>query len=1463
LSETPLNLQRPEEEPKKRRHWAIRWTHRTALVCGWAVLSVVVLLSVVLGGLAWYTTTADFQRRVGKEVVSVLENATGGRVELKQMMFSLRHLAIEADGLVIHGTEGPGEAPYLSADRILVRVKITSFLSHTAGAGLQSHIGLNLLRVEHPQVHLIVDKDGKTNQPVPKHPSTSTTPVQDTLLDLKATEVQLANGVILLNDRAIPFDLSAQDLQAAVKYLSKTDRYGATIDLNDLRTKLAKNAEMQSKLHLEAELGRDVAQVTKLDFTTGEKTKLLASASLTHFADPEWQAAVDGSIDLKQIALAAGLAGLNAGTADFNVRGHNCMVAPAVAQKHLPFWRRRHPNAKQEAKPSVKVLPPDPDCVAGYLLVGEMKLHNAGYEDEYVRLHDINGGGHLRITPTDLLLTTLSGYLPGGGSAEGDLRITNWLGEVPSNTTTNSPTTQAAAKTANRTAAMMNAPAPVVGSVAISKVQPAHAYLTATTNKIPLRTIMDIVAVKGYGDLGFDTSVSGPVKAEWGGPATDIADTVQVDGDLKFAPTGVKRRGALSDIPVTGQALAHYDGKTEVVRIQSIQGQTPGSKLTASGVLGVNVGDPLTSLHVDLAVRDLGEYDQLLQTLGFTANGKTGTAAIPVVLHGGLGFQGSASGPIADLDLKGHLQGSQVEVKLGSAADVQLDSVIADGEYSMYGGLAVASSTIKRGTAVLNVSGSAKPRKVVSRRHVVTYVWDDGVAIDASVQLANAQMNDVLQLAGQQGKYPVTGTLNLNAHVAGALNTLGGSGTISLANGVAYGEPFEQVKVAATVQGKDIEASNILLQLHGMQVTGSSGYNLANDHVRAHIQGNNLVLSKFATVQRLNVPVDGSLSVLADANGTLQQPGLKATVKLVNVVADGHPLGELAADVHSEGSLVYLTADSTLVGAKLAARGQMQLTGDYQTQAKLTISGLDIGKPLDLFAPGSMKATSAIDGQLTVSGPLKTPLKLNGRAEFATFDVKAQGIELKAAEPLRVSLSNGIATVEQFHITGIDTDLRASGTAQVLGSSDPKGGKLGLRAVGSISTSIAHTLDPDILSTGKIEFAVDAGGKVKKPELTGNVKFEHVNAAMNGVPNGLTDLNGTLVFNEDRLEVQTLTATTGGGKLSIGGFLTYQNGLYADLTATGDVVRVRLYGLSATANSSLRLQGGPQNILLSGNVLLTRFGIGPDVDFAAFSGSGGISAPPDPNAPTNKIRLDVHVVSSPQLDFQNSYAKLAGTVNLNIRGTAAEPTVLGRIQITDGSATFAGTKYELQRGDIYFSNPVRIDPVIDLDATATVETYDITVGLHGTASNLKPTYRSEPPLSEADVFNLLALGRTQEEAQLYQEQQVQQGTDPTTSALLGGALNATVSSRVQKLFGVGSVKIDPAFVGTLGNSSARITVQQQLSQQLTLTYATNVNETAEQLIQVQYQLNHDASIVATRDETGVFSIVYKIRKRYR
>jgi translocation and assembly module TamB len=58
-------------------------------------------------------------------------------------------------------------------------------------------------------------------------------------------------------------------------------------------------------------------------------------------------------------------------------------------------------------------------------------------------------------------------------------------------------------------------------------------------------------------------------------------------------------------------------------------------------------------------------------------------------------------------------------------------------------------------------------------------------------------------------------------------------------------------------------------------------------------------------------------------------------------------------------------------------------------------------------------------------------------------------------------------------------------------------------------------------------------------------------------------------------------------------------------------------------------------------------------------------------------------------------------------------------------------------------------------------------------------------------------------------------------------------------------------------------VQQNLTRNVQVTYATNVNATAQQLIQAQVDITQSLSIVAVRDEAGVFSMVLRVRKRYR
>ena len=50
---------------------------------------------------------------------------------------------------------------------------------------------------------------------------------------------------------------------------------------------------------------------------------------------------------------------------------------------------------------------------------------------------------------------------------------------------------------------------------------------------------------------------------------------------------------------------------------------------------------------------------------------------------------------------------------------------------------------------------------------------------------------------------------------------------------------------------------------------------------------------------------------------------------------------------------------------------------------------------------------------------------------------------------------------------------------------------------------------------------------------------------------------------------------------------------------------------------------------------------------------------------------------------------LQGTANLNVRGTAADPVITGRVNLSNGDLIFRGNRYLLQGGTIDFANPTR------------------------------------------------------------------------------------------------------------------------------------------------------------------------------
>ncbi|MGA2538605.1 MAG: translocation/assembly module TamB domain-containing protein [Terracidiphilus sp.] len=1408
------------------------------------ILATCVAFIAITAPIAFYLWASSdaVQTIVRKRTVAILEQATGGRVEIASFHWHLLHLEADASGLVIHGGEGPDEAPF---------AQVGQMTAHISLFGLWSpRVLLRDLAVFKPAMHLIVYPDGSTNAPHPRKPAKPAKPALDTIFDLRAGHVSVEQGVLEFENRAAEFDaqnrftnldFDANDVTALVRYIPRTgadpETYRIETGASALRLFRATEKPALGSFQATLDLTRSAAYLRSLrvtsSFPTGkdrreEEHTVDFSGVLKNFAQPYWTARTTGELDMR-------------------------MLEPGLG---FPF-----------APQGIAHLDLDSAGQGGeFRTDGTVHIDGAAYIAPGIVSTGMLVDAHVHADPRQLLITRVVARLREGGQVTGDIALTPWLPANPS-----APTMERSGINGVRATGPMaqarsprHPPSPDVIQI------PVNGKVTAEFKDVSLDALLDIVTLPPFQRIGLDTLLQGKATANW---VKGDQQTVKVDAVMNLSPSIA---GVPGEVPTSGSLDATYTQRDGAVDVRKLEVHTPASLLQTSGHLGAY---PLTSpsgLTVDFHSHNLGEFDQLLRDLGLVRYGKAGAAALPVSLAGQGDFHGSWTGSILDPHLAGTAKATQIAIEMipaapstktiagteqaGPPAEVQpqfvhFDSAEATGSYGAER-IVVQHGLLHRGPSAIYIDGTLDAGR--SAEHPSEPEFNDGSNLRLNVKAGNMDVVDLLTLAGQ--KLPLTGTLSAQLQANGPIRTLNGSGWAEMTGATVYGEPVARMRADGTLTNQllKITAGSATAPAGSLSATGS--YDLKSRRFQIDAKGAAIDISKIESLRRQTAGATGNLGFSLAGSGTPEDPRLDAHATLSNLVLGGESLGELVFAGHTADRSANYNATTRLEGAKVDLNGQTALSGDLATDATLQFSHFDIGGLLKAAHVQGLTGESALAGAITLQGPLAHPLDMRGEARLQQLDATIAGVHLGSQGGVHATLANGRINLDPLHVTGEDTDLHAQGSLELREKQH-----LDIAAGGTVNLKLAETLDPDLTAGGSTTFQVEAHGTLKDPGLKGQVEFQNGSLSLEDVPNGLSQLKGTLEFNQNRLEVKSLTAMSGGGLLSVGGYLSYQHGIFADLSVTGTGIRIRYpEGVSSLADIGLRLQGSQSNLLLSGNVLITRFSVSEDLDIAALAAQANAVqtiAPPD--APSNHIRLDIHVASSPQLNFQNAYAKLAGNVDLRLRGTVASPSLLGRVSITEGSALLAGTRYDLQRGDIFFTNPVRIEPSIDLNATARVEDYDITLGIHGTPQKPAVTWRSDPPLPEADVVALLALGRTENQQRLYTQQQEQYVANPTTDALLGGALNATVSSRVQKLFGAGSVKVDPNYIGTLGNSTSRITVEEQVGRNVTLTYATDVDTTGQQLLQAEIAINRHVSLLVARDESGVFSMVVKATRRYR
>jgi translocation and assembly module TamB len=965
----------------------------------------------------------------------------------------------------------------------------------------------------------------------------------------------------------------------------------------------------------------------------------------------------------------------------------------------------------------------------------------------------------------------------------------------------------------------------------------SHSEATANIRGVSLSQARALAGPSAStGNVALTGQLNADAKATWGKTFDDLiakADaTIKGQANEKNAPAQANATPPPGAIPLNSAIHATYLGNSQQLTLAQSYIRTPQTNLTMNGTISKR-----SSLAVRLQANDLREVATIVNLF---STPKPGSSPQPLDLSGSAKFDGNVQGTMSAPHLTGQLSAANLHVN-GTDWKVFRTNVDASPSSASLRNADLEPKT--RGRITFSATTGLKK-------------WAFTNTSPIQVELDASQMNlaDLAKLTGQQ--IPVVGTLNTHVSLHGTELNPVGNGNLALTKVTAYDEPVNSVNVDFNGTGDEAHA-NLNIQLPAGTVQGNVSVRPKQKTYTAKLTSNGIRLDQVQNLKAKNIDATGVVSINAAGQGSFDNPQVTASVQIPTLVIEKQTIDQIKLQLNMANHVADATLQSSAVHTSINAKAHVNLTGDYQADATVDTQSIPLKPLVVAYAP---EQADAVSGQTelhaTLHGPLKNKNALEAHLTVPYLKVGYNNnIQLAAASPIHVDYKNNILDIQHSAIRGTDTDLEFQGSIPVSGDAP-----MSLLLQGSVNLQLAQLFAPDIHSSGELKFNINSNGK--GPNLGGEIDIVDANFASGDTPVGLQHGNGVLTLTSDRVNVKSFQGTIGGGQVTASGGVAYRPAVQFDLGMAAKGIRM-LYpqGMRESVDANLRFTGSTDNANLGGTVDLTDLSFTPAFDLTGFVAQfSGVAAPPSRGFSQN-IGLNLGVHSTNNVNLVSRTLSLNGSANLQVKGTAADPVILGRVILNSGDAIVNGERFVLNAGTVQFINPSQTQPVVNLDLSTTVQQYNIGLRFRGPADQLQTQYTSDPALPEADIIHLLAFGSTTEASAQASSQTT---TNQAAESLIASQVSSQVTSRVSKIAGISQLSINPVIANgtSQGPPGANITIQQRVTGNLFVTFSSNVASTQSQVIQGQYQVSPHVAVSATRDPNGGFAMDTIIKKSW-
>jgi len=930
---------------------------------------------------------------------------------------------------------------------------------------------------------------------------------------------------------------------------------------------------------------------------------------------------------------------------------------------------------------------------------------------------------------------------------------------------------------------------------------------TVSLHGITLQGVHEAMRLPELKRVALVGAVDGTAHASWTGTLSNIISHCDLHIQGSAHGTAHPSQDA---VPFEAALHVSYDHPARLIVLQPSTVRMSAMTLAGQGTVSDH-----SELQINAASHDLHQLTAFVSALGFSSGSLSelsGSAVLKAML------QGTMQNP----QLVGKVSAENLVVHESRWSSATIPFQVSPSEVVLH-----SATLLNANQGKASVSASVG-------LHRWSYLPTNPISMTLSVQ--GIRLAELQRLARLQ--YSASGELSAEIDLRGSeLNPIG-SGLVKILNARIYDEPLQKLTLEFHANNGSID-SVAEVGLRAGSATANLSYAPHSRAYKMRLQVPSIVLQDLHAVRVRDLRLRGVLKAAAAGEGTLNNPRLSAVIEMPQAQVDQNSMAQVKAEVRIADQRADVDVSSKVMDAPVQLRGHVNLTGDYHTEATIDTGALQLNQLLKLYWPRSRQAVQVqTELHAVLAGPLREIDQLEAHLTIPQLTASYDSLQISAADPIRLDYAHSIVTLRPSELRGSNTILRLQGSIPLNGTS-----ALNINAQGDVNADLIRIIDPDLSSSGVISFDARALGSLKSPSLQGRVLFREFGLATARFPLGLENVNGSLNLDNERVQISSLSGQLGGGQLSMAGSILYRPHVQFDVTMQTKEVRLRSAdGVRVLLDSNLALTGTWDASSLKGRVQIDSLSFTPDFDLAKLAVQLGSSAVPQQGRWADSVKLAIAVQSKNRLSPSSALATAEGDVNLQLIGTAGSPVITGRIDLSSGEFSYRSRHFQLQRGVVAFDDPNKTRPALDIAVTTTVQQYNLTLTLRGSLDRLNTSYASDPPLPTADIINLIAVGNTTQAAGGH-------GTD----SILASQAASQVSSRMQSMTGISSLRIDPLVGGSNRNPSARIAIQQRVTKNFLFTFSTDVSEAGGETVQGKYQINKRWSVSAARDQVGGIS----------